>query len=225
MLCCNSYISKDFNTSNHHFTSCSLSVSDQISKPNSHHNDGGKFSHIVQYHVSLQTDLPSLCLPTDQTHKSLFTTLYHKTSHKLLSVSDRLLTCCTCVRFVTNVNARMRVKYTLSDQTFVRHFTLVGMIIGMYPRTFSSKAPVLVKCTPNVWHGHGFSAVCVLTLISEFGHIIKTFPHTDHMCTYSVCNFVCRFKSRFHLKVLPFRQQPYSCFTVCKVLCFKRLPF
>jgi hypothetical protein len=40
-----------------------------------HHNDGGKLSHSVQSHMSLQTDLPSECLPTDRTHKALFTTL------------------------------------------------------------------------------------------------------------------------------------------------------
>jgi len=32
----------------------------------------------VQSHVSLQTDLPSECLPTDRTHKALSTPLYHK---------------------------------------------------------------------------------------------------------------------------------------------------
>jgi len=48
-----------------------------------------RFLTTVQSHMSLQTDLPNECIPTDRTHKALFTTLYHKTLHKLPSESER----------------------------------------------------------------------------------------------------------------------------------------
>jgi hypothetical protein len=58
-------------------------------------------------------------------------------SHTVPSVSERLLTCCTFVCFVTTINARMKVKCGFNNKTFVTQRTLVGMIIGTYPRMFS----------------------------------------------------------------------------------------
>ena len=63
----------------------------------------------VQSHMSLQTGLLSECLPTDQTHKALFTTLYHTISHKVPSLRERLLKCYTCVWFFTSVNPKWRL--------------------------------------------------------------------------------------------------------------------
>ena len=81
-------------------------------------NTQSTFHHTVPY-------LSSECLPTDQhtkhfsphctisvqwmpshrpKHKAFFTTLYHKTSHNVPTVSERLLTCRTCVWFVGSVN-------------------------------------------------------------------------------------------------------------------------
>ena len=58
-----------------------------------------KFLATVQCHISLPTGLPSECLPTDWTHKALFTTLDHKVLHNVPTVSERHLTCCTCLGF------------------------------------------------------------------------------------------------------------------------------
>jgi hypothetical protein len=65
-----------------------------------------RFLSSVQSNVSLQTDVPSERLPTDPKHKAIFTTLYHKMSHKVPSDSESLLKCCTCVWFVTSVNPK-----------------------------------------------------------------------------------------------------------------------
>ena len=69
-----------------------------------------KFLTSLQSNVSFQIDLLSECLLTDRTHKALFTTLYHKMSHKAPSVSERLPTCCTCVWFFTSVSPKMKGK-------------------------------------------------------------------------------------------------------------------
>jgi hypothetical protein len=90
-----------------------------------------RFLTSVQSIVSLQTDLPSECLPTDWTHKTLFTRLYHKMLHKVTSESERLLIFGICVCFVSSVNTDIKVKCILSDKTFVIHWMLLWTIIKM----------------------------------------------------------------------------------------------
>jgi hypothetical protein len=72
---------------------------------------------------------------------------------------------------------------------------------------------------------YGFSPVWVFTWLSKFGRVVKTFPHTQHMCAYPLYNLVCWYKSKLHLNILPNQTQSYGCLTVCKVLCFPKLPF
>ena len=70
-------------------------------------------------------------------------------SHTVPSVSERLLTCCTFVCFVTTMNARMKVKCGLIDKTFVTQRSLVGMIIGTYPR-MCSLCPFVVQVLVSI---------------------------------------------------------------------------
>ena len=80
--------------------------SDHVSERNSHHNDSGNVSVCsVQSNVSLQTDLPTECLPTYQ-HTKTFSP-HCIMSHKVPSVSERLLTGCACVWLVTSVNYKL----------------------------------------------------------------------------------------------------------------------
>ena len=118
----------------------------------------------------------------------------------------------------------MKVKCAVSDKTFVTHWTLVGTIIGMYPRMLI-KVPYWWKRKPHLWHRHGFSPVCVLTWLSKFVRVVKTFSHTQHMRTSPVCNLVSWFKCNLHLNILPHRPQFCSNSTVCKVSFFSRLHF
>jgi hypothetical protein len=92
-----------------------------------------KFLTSFQSHMSLQTDLPSECLPTDQ-HTKPFSPHCIIRCHIKYSASERLLTCCKCVWFCTIVNPEMKVKCAVSDKTFVTHWTPVGTIVGMYRR-------------------------------------------------------------------------------------------
>jgi hypothetical protein len=157
------------------------------------------------------------------THKALFTTLYHKTSHKVPSVSERLLTCCTCVRFDNSVNPKWRlsalwvIKRLLHTELF-SGWSLVCILECLV------KASFCIKGIPHAWHKYSFSPVCVCTWLSKFGCFVKTFPHTQHMCTSPVCNLECWFKSSLHLNILPHREQSYGRTSVCKVL-FVKTPF
>jgi predicted DNA repair protein MutK len=69
--------------------------SGHVSERNSHHNDSGKVSpHCSVSRVS--SNWSAHWMPSHRpTHKALFTTLYHKMSHNVPSVSERLLTVCT----------------------------------------------------------------------------------------------------------------------------------
>jgi len=143
------------------------------------------FLTTVQSHMSLQTDLPSECLPTDRINKALSTTLYHKVSHKVPSDSERFLMYCTYLGFDTSVYHKIKLNCTLSDKPFVTLCTQLKMNFRMYPRMVSW-GPFCVKCTMHVLHKYGFLSICVLTSLSKFGFIIKT-PHIQSTRAYPMC--------------------------------------
>jgi hypothetical protein len=131
------HITGDLNTTNYYFTSWSLSKCLFRSHFRAKLSPQWQWkSFCVQSYVSLQTDLPTECLPTDQ-HTKPFSPHCIITCHIKYPLSVRILTCCTCVLFVTSVNTKMKVKSAVSDKTFVTHWTLVGTIVCMYPRMFS----------------------------------------------------------------------------------------
>ena len=159
-----------------------------------------------------------------QTHKAIFTTLYHKMSGKIRSDSERIwhvehVYCLSSVWILTlRLSALWVTKHLLhTERWWGRSLACIVECLV--------KACFCVKCTLYVRHKYGFSPACVLTSIYKFGFILNNSPHTEHTFLYPVFKLVCWFKSDLHLNVLPHRPQQDGCSTVCEVLCFSRLRF
>jgi len=110
-----------------------------------------RFLTTVQSDVSLHTDLPSECLPTDRTHKALFTTLYHNMSHKVPSDSERFWH----VAPVYSLSPVCIIKFRLIALWVIKNLLHIEHRWGRSLACILEwlvKAPFCVKCTTHVWH-------------------------------------------------------------------------
>ena len=183
------HITGDLNTSNHYFTSCSLSVCLFRSHFTVKLSPQWQWKGFcVQSNVSLQTDLPSECLPTDQHTKPFSPHCIIRCHMKyLLSVKG----------FLLSVKGFWHVAhlYDLSSVWLLKWRLIVLWVIKCLLYTelrwgrslvciveWLVKVPFCMQCTPHVWQRCNCSPVCVLTWLSKLWHVVKAFPHTQHMC-------------------------------------------
>ena len=133
------------------------------------------------------------------THKALFIRMYHKMSHKVPSVSERLLTCCTCVSYLTSVNYKLWYSRPLIEQTNGAGGSIklkISMIYKVYFKAYKiipikkKKDFLPVNITRNLMHCAYECSVFKLSQTSVIIHQNKYRPvccsssHTKqpHLC-------------------------------------------
>jgi hypothetical protein len=135
--------------------------------------------------VSLQNYLLSQCLPTDRTHKALFTRQYHKMSFNISSVYEWYWYVAHVYGFspVWILKRRLSALWVIKRLLHAEHWW--GLSLACILESLV-KAPFCVKCTPHVWYVYLFAPVCVLTWLLKFGCDMKNFLHMENKCHPSV---------------------------------------